>query len=119
MDIAVKFNKDSTVFERDPKVFPESKTFSSSQVMMGDIVQTSEREALLKIHVLAHSPIERIEVRNGSELLETFRPYKPNDLGNRIRVIYGVEQSTAGGKAKYMDWTGSFQGMPYRKACQD
>ena len=64
MDIAVKFDKDSTVFERDPKVFPESNVFSSSEVMMGDIVQTSENEALLMLHVLAHSPIERIEIRN-------------------------------------------------------
>jgi hypothetical protein len=104
MDIAVKFNKDSKVFERDPKVFPESKTFSSSQVMMGDIVQTSEREALLKMHVLAHSPIERIEVRNGTDLLETFRPYKPNDLGHRIRVIWsGAEYR---GRGRQSTWTG-------------
>ncbi|GIT08933.1 MAG: hypothetical protein CM1200mP30_25630 [Pseudomonadota bacterium] len=77
MDVAVKFDKEATVFKRDPKVFPESKFFSSSEVMMGDIVQTSESEALLKLHVLAHSPIERIEIRNGTELLETFRPTIP------------------------------------------
>ena len=104
MDVAVKFDKEATVFERDPKVFPESKFFSSSEVMMGDIVQTSEKEALLKLHVLAHSPIERIEIRNGTEVLETFRPYNSNDLGHRIRVIWsGAEYR---GRGRQSSWTG-------------
>jgi hypothetical protein len=104
MDVAVKFDKEATVYERDPKVFPESKFFSSSEVMMGDIVQTSEKEALLKLHVLAHSPIERIEIRNGTEVLEIFRPYNSNDLGNRIRVIWsGAEYR---GRGRQSSWTG-------------
>ncbi|MCS5555202.1 MAG: DUF3604 domain-containing protein, partial [Arenicellales bacterium] len=104
MDVVVKFDKEATVYERDPKVFPESKVFSSSEVMMGDIVQTSESEALLKVHVLAHSPIERVEIRNGTEVLETFRPYSSNDLGSRIRVIWsGAEYR---GRGRQSSWAG-------------
>ena len=71
---------------------------------MGDIVQSSEKEALLMLHVLAHSPIARIEIRNGTELLETFRPYNSNDLGHRIRVIWsGAEYR---GRGRQSSWTG-------------
>ena len=75
---------------------------------MGDIVQTSEKEALLKLHVLAHSPIERIEIRNGTEVLETFRPYNSNDLGNTVSVLSGVEQSTGGEEGKVPGRDGQF-----------
>ena len=104
MDVEVRFDKEATVFERDPNVFPESNFFPTSEVMMGDIVQTAENQVLLKLHVLAHSPIERIEIRNGTEVLETFRPYKSNDLGRRIRVVWsGAEYR---GRGRQSPWTG-------------
>ena len=104
MEVAVQFDEDATVFERDPNAFPDTKRSASREVMMGDIVQSSASEATLKLNVLAHSPIERIEIRNGTEVLETFRPYAATDLGNRIRVIWsGAEYR---GRGRQSTWTG-------------
>jgi len=104
MDVAVQFEQDATVFERDPKAFPDTKRCASREVMMGDIVQSSASEAMLKLYVLAHAPIERIEIRNGTEVLEIFRPYSATDLGSRIRVIWsGAEYR---GRGRQSTWTG-------------
>jgi hypothetical protein len=104
MDVTVQFNEEATVFERDPNAFPDTKRFQSRKVMMGDIVQTTAREVTLKLNILAHSPIERIEIRNGTEVLETFRPYTSADLSNRIRVIWsGAEYR---GRGRQSSWTG-------------
>ena len=104
MEVAVQFDEDATVFERDPNAFPDTKRSASREVMMGDIVQSSASEATLKLNVLAHAPIERIEIRNGTEVLETFRPYAATDLGNRIRVIWsGAEYR---GRGRQSTWTG-------------
>ena len=104
MEVSVQFDQDATVFERDPNAFPDTKRSTSREVMMGDIVQTTASEATLKLSVLAHSPIERIEVRNGTEVLEIFRPYTSAELGNRIRVIWsGAEYR---GRGRQSSWTG-------------
>ena len=55
---------------------------------MGDIVQTADGEVELAVDILAAAPIERVDIFNGLEHLETVRPYGVNDLGNRIRVIW-------------------------------
>ncbi|MAU07703.1 MAG: DUF3604 domain-containing protein [Deltaproteobacteria bacterium] len=104
MEVAVQFDEDATVFERDPNAFPDTKRSASREVMMGDIVQSPASAATLKLNVLAHAPIERIEIRNGTEVLETFRPYAATDLGNRIRVIWsGAEYR---GRGRQSTWTG-------------
>ena len=48
---------------------------------MGDIVRTQDREVTFKIDAHASAAIERIEIRNGLETLETYRPYTEDDLG--------------------------------------
>ncbi|MDP7498435.1 MAG: DUF3604 domain-containing protein [SAR324 cluster bacterium] len=105
MDVKVQFDQESTIFERDPKAFPDTNRFATNEVMMGDIVQSPSSEATLKLSLLAHNPIERIEIRNGENVLDTFRPYTPNNLGNRIRVIWsGAEYR---GRGRQCNWTGS------------
>lgn len=104
MEVAVQFEQDATVFERDPKAFPDTSSFQSREVMMGDIVQSTAREVTLKLHIIAHASIERIEIRNGIEVFETFRPYSATDLGSRIRVIWsGAEYR---GRGRQSAWTG-------------
>jgi len=65
--------------------------------------------------VAAHSAIERIEVRNGTEVLQTIRPYTEGDLGSRIRVLWsGAEYR---GRGRQSDWTGRaiFRGSRIQK----
>ena len=58
------------------------------EAMMGDILRSAEREVNLAVEVLGSAPIERIELRNGLDVLETCRPYATPRLSRRLRVIW-------------------------------
>ena len=104
MDVQVAFAGGGTLFDRDPNAFPDTETRRVDSVMMGDIVQTADREAALSLHVVAQTPIERIEVRNGKEVVRTLRPYTESDLGNRLRVLWsGAEYR---GRGRDSAWSG-------------
>ncbi len=71
---------------------------------MGAIVHTTADTALLSVAVSAASPIERIEVRNGREIVAIIA--LPRDqLGRRIRVIWsGAEYR---GRFRMTTWDGT------------
>ena len=115
MDVEVAFAGGGTLFDRDPNAFPDTATRPVSSVMMGDIVQTADREAALSLHVVSPTPIERIEVRNGAQVVKTLRPYGEDDLGNRLRVLWsGAEYR---GRGRDSAWTGEarFGGATVRR----
>ena len=104
MDVQVALAGGGTLFDRDPNVYPDAETRRVDSVMMGDIVQTADREAVLSLHVVSQTPIERIEVRNGKEVVRTLRPYTERDLGNRLRVLWsGAEYR---GRGRDSAWSG-------------
>jgi len=104
MDVEVSFDRSVKLFHRDPDVYPDASSEMVEQVMMGDIVQTDAAEAKLRLSVAAHAPIERIEIRNGTEVLQVVRPYTDSELGNRIRVIWsGAEYR---GRGRQTNWIG-------------
>src|SRR3546814_7605759 len=56
------------------------------------------------IEVAAPAPIERIEIRNGTGVGERFRPYGPEELGARVRVLWsGAEYR---GRGRQTTWIG-------------
>lgn len=107
MDVTLKLPTPSTLFERNPDADKSTKTHQVSSAMMGDIIQTAASEVELCVDVQAHSGIERIEIRNGAEVLETVRPYTADDLGQRIRVLWsGAEYR---GRGRNTEWIGRAQ----------
>lgn len=107
VDVRAEFAQDCTLFERNPDASPDAKTQQVRIAKMGDIVQTDAAEIQFSIDVKAHAGIERIEVRNGTEVLETMRPYSDTDLGNRIRAIWsGAEYR---GRGRNTKWSGHAQ----------
>ena len=104
MEVTAHFDQPATIFTRDPNAFPDTESWQADDVMMGDIVRSSNDGVELKFNVAAHTAIERIEVRNGTDVLETVRPYKKEDLGNRVRVIWsGAEYR---GRGRQTNWIG-------------
>ncbi len=73
--------------------------------MMGDIVHLPSGGMTLNVDVRAAAPIERLDIFNGKELIETIRPYSPDDLGNRIRVIWQGAQYR--GRFRQVTWDGA------------
>jgi hypothetical protein len=87
MDVRVQISKPGLIFMEDPQLGATEE--ESTQVgMMGDIIQITEHEVTLQLEISASAPIEKLEIRKGLKVLETVRPYKPTELGKRIRVIW-------------------------------
>lgn len=101
-------------FERDPNVYPATESRAVQRIMMGDIAATDDRSVSMKIEVVAGAPLERIEVRNGSEVVATLRDYDVGDLGERFRVLWqGAEYR---GRGRNTTWRGEarFSGAAIR-----
>jgi hypothetical protein len=79
LNVSASFGRPATLFVNDPRSDP-SETSSCSEAMMGDFVQTSEREVTFRVEILATAPIASVEIRNGLDLLEIMRPYHEADI---------------------------------------
>ena len=115
LDVRAGFASGATLFDQDPKAFPNTTSQAVNEVMMGDIVQTDDDSLTLRLEVIAQSSIERIEIRNGKDVLQTLRPYRSEDLGERIRVLWsGAEYR---GRGRTTDWKGRvrFAGATIRR----
>jgi len=115
LDVRAALAGGGRLFDEDPKAFPDTGSRTVNEVMMGDIVQTSDASVTLKVEVSAQTPIERIEIRNGMEVLKTVRGFGAGELGERIRVVWsGAEYR---GRGRETNWKGraSFGGAAIRR----
>jgi hypothetical protein len=115
LDVRAEFAGGATLFDSDPNAFPDTASQSVSEVMMGDIVQSDDDKMTLHLEVVAQGPIERIEIRNGKEVLQTLRPFAAADLGERVRVLWsGAEYR---GRGRTTSWKGRarFAGASIRR----
>ena len=115
LDVHAELPTDGKRYDDDPNIFPEAIFDRVSQVMMGDIVQTSDTELTLKVEVSAQGPLERIEIRNGLQVIQTIRGFSQDDLGDRIRIVWsGAEYR---GRGRETNWKGRahFEGASIRR----
>ena len=115
LDVRGRFNSSGNLFDRDPNAYEDAVTSEVQEVIMGDIVQTADKSVTLKVQVAAGAPIERIEIRNGTEVLKTVRGYGQEDLGSRYRVLWsGAEYR---GRGRNTAWLGKavFEGAKIEK----
>ena len=103
LDLRARFDQDAKLFADDPNMGPTSTT-QVRTAMMGDILESADTHVELDLEVIGSVPIERIEIRNRLEVLETFRPYQLSELGRRIRVIW--EGSEYRGRGRQTVWDG-------------
>lgn len=106
LSVTADFTTGADLFTRDPRYFDVQPERVAS-VMMGDIARTKDETLTLNVACEAHAPIERIEVLNGTKVVETLRPYTKDEIGNRIRVIWqGAEYR---GRSRQTLWQGSLR----------
>ncbi|MEE8350635.1 MAG: DUF3604 domain-containing protein, partial [Rhodospirillales bacterium] len=103
LDTRVMFDRPAERFDQDPNLGPTSSE-QVSDAMMGDILQSDAEEITFKIDAHGSAPIERIEIRNGLDTVDTFRPFTEAELGSRIRVIW--EGSEYRGRGRETHWDG-------------
>ncbi|MDH3660879.1 MAG: DUF3604 domain-containing protein [Alphaproteobacteria bacterium] len=104
LDVHARLAKPGELFDSDPALGP-ARSRQTDVVIMGDIARPSTADAELVIAIDGSAPIERLEIFDGLDLIETVRPYDASDLGARIRVVYqGAEYR---GRARTTNWDGS------------
>ena len=85
----------------------------SPDVMMGDCVTLNSDTVDLSIAALCPEAIERIEIFNGTERVETIRPYRADDLGRRIRVIWEGAEYRGRGRETIWDGAAAIEGNSF------
>jgi hypothetical protein len=103
LDTQVNFDGPAQLFVDDPNL-GNSASSPTHKAMMGDILRSEDEEVIFKVDVHGPSPIERIDIRNGLETLEVYRPYEQADLGRRIRILW--EGSEYRGRGRETIWDG-------------
>jgi len=101
VDVSVDLAVDGEVFERDPAL-GASRAERSRRLIMGDIARVGGEEVEFAIDVAASAPIERLDIHDGLDLIETVRPYAKG--GNRVRLVY--EGAEYRGRARTTTWDG-------------
>lgn len=74
---------------------------------MGDIVRTDEEEVELVARISAASPIDRVELRNGSETVAVLRPHAEQPRGRRLRIVW--EGAEYRGRGRETVWDGHLE----------
>jgi hypothetical protein len=109
LDVRARFTQPATRFLEDPQLGPAA-TETTTEVIMGDIVQTTESEVTVHIDLVTSAPIERVELRNGLEVLETIRPYQETDLGRRLRLLWSGAEYRGRGRQTIWDGQATVRG---------
>lgn len=106
IDVQASFEKDGTLYHDDPNLGP-AEGVTANSALMGDIVHLPDGRAELSVDILAAAPIERVDIFNGLDHVETIRPYTKDELGNRIRVVW--EGAEYRGRFRQVIWDGEAQ----------
>lgn len=104
IDMRARFDQPGNIFHDDPALGP-AQACAGSDAQMGDIVHLPAGEMSLEVDVLAAASIERIDLFNGMELVESLRPYTDEELGNRIRIVW--EGAEYRGRFREVIWDGT------------
>jgi Protein of unknown function (DUF3604) len=104
MSAELHYPQPVTVYDRNPE-FPEAKAAQSTKAIMGDIVHANGDTAEFRLELSTASPVEKVEIFDGLDLLETWRPYATADLGARYRVVCKGQKNR--GRGRLVKWQGT------------
>ena len=104
IDVTARFDREAALYHDDPKLGPAEAT-QATEAMMGDIVHLAEGDMELRVAVTTSSPIIKVDIFNGLELIETVRPYGEADLGPRLRLHW--EGAEYRGRFREVVWDGT------------
>ena len=105
LDVAAEPAADAEVFAARSGGRARRHPSETRRLIMGDIARVGDDEVELAIEVVGSAPIERLDIYDGLDLIETVRPYGAADLGERVRLVY--EGAEYRGRARTTTWDGS------------
>jgi len=104
IDLRARFESEAQIYHDDPALF-DAASRTANEAFMGDIVHLPAGGVELDGEILAGAPIERVDLFNGLDLIETLRPYDEQDLGPRIGVVW--EGAEYRGRFRQVVWDGT------------
>ena len=103
LDLHATFEQPVTGFSEDPQLGP-AREFPVHEARMGDIIRPDSVEMKMFVEAVGTSPIERLDVLHGTQVVQTVRSYADADLGRRVRVLWqGAEYR---GRGRETIWLG-------------
>lgn len=114
LDVRVRFDAPAELFADDPAMGGRV-VGRTGEARMGDILRTSADEVTLEIDLATQAPIERIEIRNRMQVLETWRPYTHAQLGRRMRIIWEGSEYRGRGRQSVWDGTATLTGNVFTR----
>jgi Protein of unknown function (DUF3604) len=116
LSVRARFSASARIFDTDPSLGPASSR-EADIAIMGDIVQVDAESFVLEVEAASASPIERIELRDGLEVLEVVRPHAATTgRRSRIRVIWEGAETRGRSRNAVWDGTAAFVGNAIRHA---
>lgn len=115
MEVIAHLPDGSLVYDQNPDANPNTLRHAAREAIMGDIVELAGDTFEVSFRVEAHAGIEKVELRQGAEVIETLRTYGKEDLGERVRVLWsGAEYR---GRGRDCRWSGriDFPGTRIRR----
>ncbi len=80
---------------------------SEINAIMGDIIPVDSQIPVSQVQCVGTAPIESVVVRNGSQEIQTIRPYGWQDLGKRIKIVWSGAEVR--GRNRMVRWDGNLQ----------
>jgi len=75
--------------------------------MMGDVIEAGAETPVLHVQLAGSAPIESIQVRDANQTLATLRPYAPEALGKRVKVVWSGAEVR--GRDRIANWDGGLR----------
>lgn len=105
MFLDVSLSGRSPVFVRDED--GGDTYLAAPQAIMGDVVRTAETELTLDVRMAGTAPLQRIDLYDGTTLVESYRPNPASKEDRRVRVLWhGAE---CRGRKRTTVWDGSLK----------
>ena len=115
LDVQARINEPADLYDDDPALGPATPT-RGQVAQMGHIVRTAMREITFDVEAIGFTPVERIDIFNGTTHLATFRSFTKADLGRRVRVLWEGAEYRGRGRQTIWDGTAELRGNSFSRA---
>jgi hypothetical protein len=103
IDLTARFDRPGTIYHDDPALGPASG-HPGETALIGDIVHLPEGGCTISGRIAAAAPVERIDIFNGRELVNSIVPHAPAPNSTRLRILW--EGAEYRGRFRQVIWDG-------------